>query len=175
MSVSNNKVVAVTSGVVDYSLFAHQRELAICDEAQTLTQCGGEWSFMLELLRDVVEETTNKPLQQLRDAVAANDAKEFHQAAHFIKSAALNLWLPALADISIRAEALGKQLEVPFSAHDQRLLDSRLPLIQGIEEEIARLEAFIPELEARGEQEGGGEGAEGEGEVDYDDEDHNGG
>ena len=172
-SISNNKVVAVTEGALDYSLYTHQPELPIADEAQTLVQCGGEWDFMLELLRDVVEETTNKPLQQLRDAVAANNHKEYHQAAHFIKSAALNLWLPALGDISIRAEALGKQLEVPFSANDQRLLDSRLPLIEGIEEEIARLEAYIPELEARGGQEGAGaaEGAEAEA---FDEEDNGG-
>ena len=135
-----------------------------------LTQCGGDWEFVLELLRDIVVETREKPLIDLRKATTANDHKKFHEAAHFIKSSALNLWLTALVDVAIRAEALGKQLEVPFTANDRRLLDSRSSLIEAIEEEIVRLEEYVPELEARVAVEGDG-GGDGE---DYDDEENGG-
>ena len=158
---SNNKVVAVTSGELDYSLFVHQALLPVVDEEKSLEQCGGEWSFLLELLGDVVAQM-DEEMDKLRQATQQNDAVKFAFHGHSVKSCSLNMHLPALADIGIRTEALGKQLEVPWSSKDKRLLDSREPLIQAIGEERRRLEEFVAELQTRLEAEGelGGGGGE---------------
>ena len=151
---SNNKVVAVTEGELEYGLFVHQASLPVVDEEKSLEQCGGEWAFLLELLHDVVAQM-DEEMERLRQAVAANDPTKFAFHGHSVKSCSLNMHLPALADIGIRTEALGKQLEVEWSAKDQRLLASREPLIQAIGEERRRLEEYIAELQTRVEAEGG--------------------
>jgi HPt (histidine-containing phosphotransfer) domain-containing protein len=108
-------------------------------------------------------------IQQLTDAAAATDHTAYHKAAHALKGAALNLHLPALIDVSRKAELLGKQLEI--TPTHQELLDMRQLMIQHLLGEYDRLDECMPEMRQQAEQEAGG-GGDGDGQ-DYQDGDYN--
>lgn len=95
-----------------------------------LKQCDGDWTFVVELLGDLLADE-KKNYQQLEAAVSANNHKVslaallrgltrsfaaprvsqlYGETAHGIKGAALNMHMPALAHESKLAEFLGKEL-----------------------------------------------------------------
>ena len=156
MSVSSEHKVAAVSGPLDYSLFAPSPSLPVIDEDAAFDQCQ-EWSFIVELLNDILAERDAR-VDELQSAADASDHTKFHKAAHAIKGAALNLHLPALVDVSKKSELLGKQLEI--SKDDTRLLQCRQPLIAALQEEYDRLQEYIPtaQQKADAELEGGGAG-----------------
>ena len=163
MSVIGNKVVAVVDGPLDYALFSHDAGLPVLDEEECIAQMG-EWEFVLELLHDFLSEREQR-VRELEAAVASNSPRHYHEAAHALKGAALNLRLPALSDICKRAEALGKQLEVEASRADEKLLAQRIPLIDALQAEFERLVQYLPRVEQlvleQQQQEGDGGMAEG--------------
>lgn len=123
--------------------------LPVIDPDGALEQCG-DWSFVVELLNDLL---TEKPdiLNGLSSALAASDHVAFHKTAHALKGAALNLHLPALSDVSKKAELLGKALEKTPS--DAVMLPHRAVLLHRLQSEYARLEAMLPELQLKAQQE----------------------
>ena len=149
-----HKVAAVTDGSLDYALFVYSPSLPVVDEASMLEQCGDDWEFVVEILQDVMNERAAR-VAELQAALQAGQHTDFHKAAHAIKGVALNLHLPALVDVSKKAELLGKQLLV--SPADRRLLDSRAPLIAALHTEYARLELYIQTAKERADAAGGGE------------------
>ena len=163
--------MAAVRGPLDYSLFAPSPSLPVINEDAALDQCG-DWSFIAELLTDMMEERAFR-VDELQSAMEAREHTKFHKAAHAIKGAALNLHLPALVDVSKKSELLGKQLEV--SGDDVRLLQCRQPLIAALQSEYDRLQQYIPtaQQKADAESEGGGaDGADdayGDQQDDYDD------
>ena len=172
MSLSSEQhKVAPVSGPLDYSLFAPAASLPVIEEDAAFEQCG-EWSFIVELLNDILAEREAR-VEELQSAVQADDHTKLHKTAHAIKGAALNLHLPALVDVSKKSELLGKQLEL--SKDDSRLLQCRQPLIAALQTEYDRLQHYIPTAQekADAELEGGGvEGtndAYGDQQDDYDD------
>jgi len=148
---TDHKVYAITNGAVDYSLYVAVPNLPLIDAEHSLEQCG-DWTFIAELLQDIVNEREER-VAELEAAIETNDPEKFHKSAHAIKGAALNLFLPALVDVSKRTEALGKQLEIEASKNDQRLLASRQPLIQALLTEYQRIEEFIPEAQQLADEE----------------------
>lgn len=151
--------------------FEPESDLPVIDAESALEQCC-DWSFVVELLDDVLAERETMA-QQLVDAAQANDHTAYHKAAHALKGAALNLHLPALIDVSRKAELLGKQLELTPSHQD--LLDMRQLMVEHLQIEYGRLDESMPEMRQQAEQEaaGGGEGQPNGDEQSYQDESYN--
>lgn len=119
------------------------------DDEKALEQCQ-EWSFFVELINDVFVER-EKTLAQMDATITANDHLQFQKESHALKGAALNLHLPALVDITRKAEAVGKQLVLTPNA--QEYLDIRRPMYDHLVREYERLEAVLPEYRLKAEEE----------------------
>lgn len=130
--------------------------LPIVDDEKALEQCQ-EWSFFVELIEDVFKEREST-LNQLEATIVANDHLQFQREAHALKGAALNLHLPALVDISKKAEIVGKQLVVTPQA--QEYLDARRPMLEHLVREYKRLEDVLPIYREKAENELGEEEGE---------------
>jgi len=140
-------------------------ESPVISPEDALAQCG-DWSFIVELLNDMLqEESTN--LEGLKQAIATDNHKAYSEIAHGIKGAALNMHLPGLADVSKYAEFLGKDLLDGKINADKKeeLLKQREPCVQALAHEYKRLAAFIPEAQQKADEEAAGGGEE----EDYDD------
>jgi HPt (histidine-containing phosphotransfer) domain-containing protein len=129
--------------------------LAVVDDEMALEQCQ-DWGFFVELVNDllgVVEEGLDK----MQATIAQNDHAQFGKEAHALKGAALNLHLPAMSDVTKKAEIIGKQLALTPDLPDW--LAARQVMVEHIKVEYERLKEVLPSYQARADAEGE-EGAE---------------
>ena len=155
-------VAASASGVSAPPCPVVSLNLPIVDDDAALEQCQ-EWSFFVELLDDVFNDQA-KTISALEATIAANDHLQFQKEAHALKGAALNLHLPALSDITKKAEIVGKQLVI--TPHVAEYLAARQAMLEHLKLEYARLQAVLPIYRQRAEEaEAAGEG----GDEDYGD------
>ena len=119
--------------------------LPIIDEVAALAQCG-DWAFVAELLLDILAEG-QAAMSIVQAACISRDATKYRQTAHAIKSSAMSLHLPALSQVSQRAEEMGQQIERETAAHRQIYL-LRAPL-HSMHSELDRLRGYIPVAQAR--------------------------
>ena len=116
---------------------------SVIDETAALEQCG-DWMLVAELLQDILAEG-QAGLSVLRAAQISDDQTRFWQTAHAIKSSALNLHLPALAEVSQRAEVFGRQME----QGGRQQSDLREALIEALKWELDQLRRYIPTAQER--------------------------
>ena len=129
-------------------------DLPIVDDEAAFDQCQ-DWSFFVELLGDIFN-TRDEMLAEFEASIETNNHFKFKDAAHAQKGAALNLHLPALVDITKKAEIVGKQLMATPDAAEY--LAMRRPMLEHFIQELKRLEAVIPLYQQKAEEEAGEEG-----------------
>jgi len=111
----------------------------------------------VEIIQDVMNER-DALIASLMQATEQDDHNEYQKRAHALKGAALNLHFPALVDITVKAELVGKQLML--TPHAQDFLNIRLPIIQHLQEEYDRLASTLPEYQKKAEEEDDEEGVD---------------
>lgn len=95
---------------------------------------------------------------KLAACIATNDHLQFGKEAHALKGAALNLHLPALSDLTKKAEIVGKQLAA--TPDQEEYLAARHTMLAQLRIEYDRLLAVLPEYRQRAEEaEEGGDDA----------------
>ena len=85
--------------------------------------------FIGELVETYCEETPQL-LEQLRQALQAEDAVTFRRAAHSIKSSSASLGVMGLADLARDLEALGKEEQIAGSEPALERLESLYQQVQ---------------------------------------------
>eukprot|EP00823_Brevimastigomonas_motovehiculus_P004194 TRINITY_DN26_c0_g1_i1.p1 TRINITY_DN26_c0_g1~~TRINITY_DN26_c0_g1_i1.p1 ORF type:complete len:140 (-),score=33.75 TRINITY_DN26_c0_g1_i1:676-1095(-) len=115
-------------------------ELKVIEEDKALEQCGGDATFLTELLEEVLKDK-EKIVKELSAAMDKNDHKAFSETAHSVKGAALNLYLPGLSTVAKTAEFCGKALMADPKKTDE--LNQRSGLIKKLVDEYARLDSYL--------------------------------
>jgi len=128
--------------------------LPVVNDDAALEQCQ-DWSFFIELVNDmfaVIEEALGK----MDQCIATNDHAQFGKEAHALKGAALNLHMPAISDVTKKAEIIGKQLALTPDLPDW--LAARQVMVDHLKVEYARLKDVLPLYQERADAgEDGGE------------------
>jgi hypothetical protein len=105
------------------------------DATSALERIGGEKEFLRELL-DIFDEDYRQKAGRLREAVPAGDFESMKSIGHALKGAAANLSLEPLREACRRMEEAGRSGDVRAGKE----------ALTRIEEEYARLQAFLPGL-----------------------------
>lgn len=82
-------------------------EVETIDWSAAAEQCGGDESFLKEMLV-IMHEEIKSHMVNLRDAVAANEMDPTRHIAHTIKGVATNLMCHRLRSIALHVETMGK-------------------------------------------------------------------
>lgn len=123
--------------------------LAIINDDAAYEQCGS-WSFLIELIEDLFNQIDEYTIN-LENAIKENNHVLLEEQAHSLKGVALNLHLPALADICQKLQTIGRQLI--YTPNCLEYLLARRPMFIHYEKELERLTKILPEYIERAENE----------------------
>ena len=109
-------------------------EKDVFDRAELLERVGGDEELCVELLDTFVQDIPAR-LEELKQALADNDAVLLTQQAHAIKGASANIGAHALREVSFEVEKAGKD----------RKMDRALPLVGKLERELEKFRSMVSE------------------------------
>ena len=106
------------------------------DRAEALARVGGDIELLKEIAALFVEDYP-RSLDEIRQALAACDAKTIERSAHGLKGAVANFGARAVVDEAYQIEQLGRSHK----------LDQVPPALAALEQSLASLQAELASLE----------------------------